>query len=76
MLCTDGGFYGSGSFKVAQALDTEPLEKIFQRKVLGMLLRKGKITEEVVKLIMSWRHSLSACTAQAGADRYPADLLL
>jgi hypothetical protein len=38
-------------------LDTEPLEKIFQHKVLGMLLRKGKITEEVVKLIMSWRHS-------------------
>jgi hypothetical protein len=42
---------------VAQALETEPLEKIFQHKVLGMLLRKGKITEEVVKLIMSWRHS-------------------
>jgi len=46
VLCTDGGFYGSGSFKVAQALETEPLEKIFQHKVLGMLLRKGKITEE------------------------------
>jgi len=57
VLCTDGGFYGSGSFKVAQALETEPLEKIFQHKVLGMLLRKGKITEEVVKLILSWRHS-------------------
>jgi len=42
---------------VAQALETEPLEKIFQHKVLGMLLRKGKISEEVVKLIMSWRHS-------------------
>jgi hypothetical protein len=25
--------------------------------MLGMLLREGKITEEVVKLIMSWRHS-------------------
>ena len=50
-------FYGSGSFKVAPALDTKPLEKLFQHKVLGMLLRKGKITEEVVKLIMSWRHS-------------------
>jgi len=57
VLCTDGGFYASGSFKVAQALDTEPLEKIFQHKVLGMLLREGKITEEVVKLIMSWGHS-------------------
>ena len=31
-----------------------------------LLLRKGKIREEVVKFIMSWRHSLSACTAQAG----------
>jgi len=29
-------------------LDTEPLEKIFQRKVLGILLREGKITQEVV----------------------------
>ena len=38
-------------------METEPLKKIFQHKVLGMLLRKGKITEEVVKLIMSWRHS-------------------
>ena len=76
VLCTDGPFYGSGSFKVAAASDTAPLEKIFQHKVLGMLLRKGKIAEEVIKLIMSWRHSLSApscrvcdadrCTAQAG----------
>jgi hypothetical protein len=56
-LCTDGIFYGSGSFKVAPALDTEPLEKIFQHKVLGMLLRKGKIAKEVAKLILSWRHS-------------------
>ncbi len=57
VLCTDGCFYGNGSFRVAQALETEPLEKIFQHDLLGMLLRKGKITEEVVKLIMSWRHS-------------------
>ena len=38
-------------------METESLEKLFQHKVLGMLLRKGKITEEVVNLIMSWRHS-------------------
>ena len=57
VLCTDGVFYESGSFKVAPALHTKPLEKIFQHKVLGMLLRKGKIREEVGKLIMSWRHS-------------------
>jgi hypothetical protein len=38
-------------------VDTKLLEKIFQHKVLGMLLRKGKITEKVGRLIMSWRHS-------------------
>jgi hypothetical protein len=42
VLCTDGTFFGSGSFKVAPALDTEPLEKLFQHKVLKMLVRKGK----------------------------------
>jgi hypothetical protein len=57
VLCTDGAFYRSGSFKAAPALDTEPLEKIFQHKVLKMLLGKVKITEEVAKLILSWRHS-------------------
>ena len=57
ILCTDGGFFEGGAFRVTQALETETLEKLFQHKVLKMLLRKGKITEEVVKLIMSWRHS-------------------
>jgi hypothetical protein len=38
-------------------LDTGALEKIFQHTVLKMLLRNGKITEEVVRLILSWRHS-------------------
>ncbi|MCG6533849.1 MAG: transposase zinc-binding domain-containing protein [Syntrophales bacterium LBB04] len=50
VLCTDGVFYESGTFRVAPAVDTKPLEKIFEHKVLGMLLGKGKITEEVVKL--------------------------
>jgi hypothetical protein len=57
VLCTDGAFYGSGSFKVAPALDTKPLEKLFQHTVLKMLLKKGKVTEEAVRLILSWRHS-------------------
>jgi hypothetical protein len=57
VLCTDGVFNGSGWFKVAPALDTGPLEEVFQHTVLKMLLRKGKITEEVAKLILSWRHS-------------------
>lgn len=31
--------------------------RILQHKVLRMLLGKGKIREELVKLIMSWQHS-------------------
>lgn len=42
---------------MALALDTESLEKLFQQKVLKMLVRKGKISEDLIKLIMSWRHS-------------------
>jgi hypothetical protein len=57
VLCTDGAFYGSGSFKAAPAVDTKPLEKLFQHMILKMLLKKRKLTEEVVKLILSWRHS-------------------
>jgi hypothetical protein len=57
VLCTDGGFFESGTFKVAPAFDTESLEKLFQHKILKMLLRKRKITEEVAKLILSWRHT-------------------
>ncbi|MBW1802562.1 MAG: hypothetical protein JRJ85_17740 [Deltaproteobacteria bacterium] len=33
-----------------------PQASQYYHKVFRMLLRKGKITEEVVKLIMSWRH--------------------
>ena len=57
IIFTDGGFFESGAFKVAPAFDTESLEKLFAHKVLNMLLRKGKISEEVIKLILSWRHS-------------------
>ena len=45
VLCTDGVSAVSGWFKVAQPLDTDTVEKFFQRKVLKMLLRKRKITE-------------------------------
>jgi hypothetical protein len=33
------------------------LEAIFQHKLLKLLLSKGKITEDLVGMLMSWRHS-------------------
>ncbi|MBN1105992.1 MAG: transposase [Deltaproteobacteria bacterium] len=57
VLCTDGSFFPNGACKVDAAWDAQGLEKLFQHKVLSMLLRKGKIIEEVVEIILSWRHS-------------------
>jgi hypothetical protein len=54
VFCIDAVSAVSGWFKVAPALDKDTVEKFFQHKVLKMPLRKGKITEEVVELILSW----------------------
>jgi hypothetical protein len=71
VLCTDGGFFESGAFKIAPAFDTESLQKLFQHKILKMLLRKGKIMEEVPKLILSWRHS--GFNVHCGPRIHPGD---
>jgi endonuclease III len=57
VLCSDGCFYGEGMFRVAPRFDTKPLEKIFRHKVFKMLLSRGKITEDLVEMLMNWRHS-------------------
>jgi len=57
LLCSDGCFYGDGAFKVSPAFDTKPLEEIFRHKIFKMLLSKGKIIQEMVDLLMSWKNS-------------------
>jgi len=57
ILCIDGCFYGNGMFRVAPHFGTEDLEKIFQHKLLKMLLSKGKITQKLINMLLSWRHS-------------------
>jgi len=57
ILCTDGCFYGEGMFRVASAFELKHLEAIFRRKVFKMLLSKGKITGDLVEMLMNWRHS-------------------
>jgi len=41
-LCTDGGFYGKGMFRVAPWFIPKDLEKLFRYKVFKMLLSKKK----------------------------------
>ena len=55
---TDGCFYGiRGMFRVAPPLELKKLEAIFRHKVLRMLLNKGKITQEMIAMLSTWRHS-------------------
>lgn len=57
VLCSDGCFYGDGLLRVAPHFDAKPLEKVFWHKVFKMLLKKGKINEDLVKMMQGWRHS-------------------
>jgi hypothetical protein len=55
---TDGCFYGDkGMFRVAPPLELKKLESIFRHKVFKMLLAKGKITEKMIAMLSTWRHS-------------------
>ena len=58
ILLTDGCFYGDGGmFRVAPPLELKKLETIFRHKVFRMLLKKGKISEEMVRMLSAWKHS-------------------
>ena len=57
VLASDGCFYGQGMFRVASRFETKDLEKIIRHKVFKMMLSKGKITQELVDMLMTWRHS-------------------
>ncbi len=57
VLCTDGCFYGNGMFRVAPLFEIKHLEEIFRHKVFKLLLKKEKITAELVEMVSAWRHS-------------------
>jgi hypothetical protein len=57
ILGSDGCFYGEGMFRVSPSFHLKDLEEIFRHKVFKMLLSKDKITEDLVNMLLSWRHS-------------------
>jgi hypothetical protein len=44
-------------FRVAPPLELKKLETIFRHKALRMLLSKGKITEETIRMLSGWKHT-------------------
>ena len=61
----EADFHGNGMFSVSPTADTKALEQIFRHKVLKMLLVKGKITHDMIMLMVEdpvfsgdkWRHT-------------------
>ncbi|MEA3360568.1 MAG: transposase [Thermodesulfobacteriota bacterium] len=65
ILVSDGCFHTNSMFSVSPAVDIKALEQIFRYRVLKMLLAKGKITQDMITLLVEdpvfsgdkWRHS-------------------
>jgi len=57
VLCTDGCFCGRGTFRGAPKFHLRDLEALFRHKVLRMLLARGKINCDLIRMMESWRHS-------------------
>jgi hypothetical protein len=57
VMATDGGFTPEGVFHPLPTMSLAPIEGLFRHRVFKMLLRKGLLTPERVKLMRSWAHS-------------------
>ena len=55
-LVTDGVFAPDGSFMALPMLDDEPFEKLWQKKVFDLLLKRGKIDQSLVTQMLGWQH--------------------
>jgi hypothetical protein len=56
IIVADGLFLLNGSFYVMPKVDLKPLQELFRASVLKMLLREGRIDEELITKIMRWRY--------------------
>jgi len=72
ILAADGCFSSDGFFYApSTSIDTTSLEKLFAHKIFKMLLKKGLITERIIELISSWRHT--GFSVYSGKRIYPKD---
>ena len=56
-LVTRGGWTGSGEWVPVPYVDERAAEKLFRHKVLGLLRRRGLLSQERIELLLSWRRS-------------------
>ena len=56
-LVTDGAFTSDGNFIPLPKIAAEPFLKLWEQKVFSLLLKEGKITQDVVDNMRNWKHS-------------------
>ena len=56
-LVTRGGWAEAGQWIPVPYVDERAAEELFRHKVLGLLRRRGLLSQERIELLMSWRRS-------------------
>ena len=56
-LVTRGGWTQSGEWIPVPDVDERAAEEMFRHKVLGLLRRRGLVSQERIELLLSWRRS-------------------
>jgi len=56
LITTDGGRSADGSWHTPAEWDSERLMRLFRERLLGILLDKRAISQELVRKLLAWRH--------------------
>jgi hypothetical protein len=56
-LVTRGGWTGSGEWVPVPYVDERAAEELFRHKVLGLLRRRGPLSQDRIELLLSWKRS-------------------
>jgi len=56
-IVTDGVFSSEGRFLPLPEIAVEPFLKLWEQKIFELLLKEGKITQDVLGNMRSWKHS-------------------
>ena len=57
VMATDGAFTPDGVFHALPTMSLAPMAELFRHRVFKMLMKKGLLSAERVKLMESWEHS-------------------
>lgn len=57
VMATDGAFTPDGVFHALPTMSLAPMEELLRHRVFKMLMKKGLLSSERVKLMESWEHS-------------------